>query len=134
MDRAEDRELLRQILVPVILGNGIRAHRLCLRFYFCYGVRSIVCGKRRGLLDILDPACDFFKLYSYDSRLISEELADLSESGGELIMPLFPAESEFMSFVAENEELLESRFIICRGKDTDKHLFSRLGFDLVSER
>ncbi len=133
MERAEDKELLRQTLVPVILGNGIRAHCLCLRFFLCHGVRSIVCGKRRGLLDILDPACDFLRLYSYDSRLISEELADLSESGGELIMPLIPTDGELANYVAENEELLESRFIICRGGDTDKHLFSRLGFDFISE-
>lgn len=132
MEKSEDKELFKQTVIPVILGNGIRAHRLSLRFFFRYGVRSVICGKRKGLLDILDPVCDFLKLYSDDSRLMCEQLSDISEDG-EFIMPLISVTDRLCSFVNENEELLESRFIICRKGDIDRHLFSSLGFDFISE-
>ncbi len=126
MTRDESRELFRQTVVPVILGNGMRSYALSLRLFLRYGIRSVICGRRRSFADLLDPFSDFLRFYSRDDRLMLEQLFDLHDGGRELVMPLVPMSEEYGSFVREYSESLESRYILCRGRDID-----RLG-DLLS--
>ena len=115
--RAEVRELLRQCVVPVILGNGAAAHLLALRLFFKYRVCSLVCGRRRSLPDLLNPVCDFFRLYRQrDGRLAAEQLADLADEYGDCLFVLIPLSGEDQAILRHHGAALESRYLVCHPK------------------
>ena len=113
----EARELLRQYVVPVILGNGIAAHWLALRLFLKYRVPSLVCGQRRSVTDLANPFCDFFRLYRQkDGRLAAEQLADLADAYGDCLFVLIPLSEADQVMLRRYGSFLESRYLICSPK------------------
>ena len=112
----ETRELLRDDILPVILGNGIDAHRLASRLLARYGVACTLCGERRNLLDWFDLNASFFRISrKRGSRLAAEQLADLAEENRDRFLLLVPMTDADRVLIGEQAELLESRFV-CVGE------------------
>lgn len=107
------KELLSEAVLPVILGNGLAAHRLALRLRLRYGMSSLLCGARISLWDRLHPGCGFLELMSAeDGRLLTEQLIDLadhSEDGLLLLVLLSDGQRTLLSPYCRE---LESRFIL----------------------
>lgn len=123
--RADTRELLRQCVVPVILDHGFAAHLLALRLFLKYRVTSLVCGRRKSPMDLLDPVCGFFRLYRQeDGRLAAEQLADLADAYGDCLFVLIPLSGEDRSILRHYGADLESRYLVC----TPKRLFEQPPF------
>ncbi len=113
MTRKETKELLLQNVVPIFIGNNARAHRLAGQLFYQYGIVSILCGKRKNLLDLLDPSCVFVKLLEKDlDRLTLEQLSDLANEYKEYLLFLIPVSSEGIRFSHENSDFLEASFIL----------------------
>lgn len=108
----ETKELLRQDILPVMLGNGLSAHRLAARIFARYGVVSVLCGARRGFFDCLDPTSVFLRLSRKDSaRLFAERLTDFADAHEELLCLLVPMTADASALVSEQAPLLETRFV-----------------------
>ena len=110
----EAREtLLAQSVIPVILGNGITAHLLSVKFFYRYRMTSLLCAARKGLLDYLDPTCDFLRLFRVtEDRLAAERLISLAEEYDETLFVLIPTSEEDRRMVQRYAAGLESRFIV----------------------
>lgn len=110
----ETKDLLRQGIVPILLGNHRVAHRLSARLYRTYGIPSVLCGSRRTVWDFLNPASAFRRLSREGaSRLVAEQLADLAAEYEDCFLLLIPLCEEDRALIRSHAELLESRFI-CR--------------------
>ena len=108
----ETKDLLRQDILPVLLGNGMAAHRLSAQLSARYGVGSLLCGAHRGLLDLMDPTSVFFRLcYKESGRLAAEQLVDFFDAHDDLFCLLVPMTADARAFVSEQSELLETRFV-----------------------
>ena len=127
----ETKDLLRQGIVPIVLGNNWEAHRLSARLYRTFGIPSILCGERRTAWDVFDPTCAFRHLsLSASSRLIAEELMDLAAEYEDCFLLLIPMREEEQSLVREQGSLLETAFV-CRFPETlwDDPLLERIKND-----
>ena len=114
---SEAKELLRQCVVPVILGNGIAAHLLASRLFLKYRVPSLVCGQRRNVTNLMNPFCDFFRLYRQkDGRLAAEQLTDLADAYGDCLFVLIPLSEADQVMLRHHRNFLESRYLICSPK------------------
>ncbi len=113
------KEVFRDTVVPVILGNDLRAHLLSLRLNTKRGLSSVLCGSRRNLLDILDLSCGYLSLSKDRSRLSLEQLIDFSDRWNECILVLIPLTDADRSFLEENREALECRYLICEDEEMD---------------
>jgi len=110
----ETKDLLRQGIVPVLLGNHREAHRLSARLYRTYGVPSVLCGERRTLWDLLDPCCSFHALTREgDPRLTAEQLADLAAEYEDCFLVLVPFNDADQALIHGHGELIEPYFV-CR--------------------
>ena len=110
----ETRDLLRQGIVPVVLGNDWTAHRLSAKLYRTFGIPSILCGEKRTVLDFLDPTCAYRHVsFSSSSRLIAEELMDIASEYEDCFLLLIPSRQIERDFIWEQISLLETGFI-CR--------------------
>ncbi len=114
----ETKELLRQGIVPVILGNDRAARRLAARLLRTFGIPSILCGRRRTVWDLLSLTTSFRRL-SRDvaPRLIAEQLVDLAADYEDCFMLLIPLREEDRALIQAHGDLLETRFV-CRDPDT----------------
>ena len=109
----EIKELLRESVLPVILQNGLSAHRLSLSIFRRYKIVSLLCGKRKGLLDALDVSCGFMRLFrTPDERIAAEQLCSLADEYRDCTFELIPLSKRDRAFVSAYAEQLESRFII----------------------
>ena len=80
MEDSHLKELLRESVLPVILQNGLSAHRLSMRIFRRYKIVSLLCGNRKSLLDTLDLSCGFMRLFrTSDERIAAEQLCDLAD-------------------------------------------------------
>lgn len=104
------REMLRECVVPVLLGDNFSAHLFAARIYFLCGVSSYVCDDKRRALDFFSP---FSRHYSLVARsdVALEALGYLS-SQKELLPIIVPCDKYYTDFVAKNRDFLEARFVI----------------------
>lgn len=114
------REVFCETVVPVILSNSLYAHRLAARLRVRKGLASVLCGKSRGLLDLIDLDCGFLSLSPEKGRLSLEQLIDFSDKWNECILVLIPVSESDRRFISENRRELECRYIICEDRDTNK--------------
>ena len=112
----EAKNLLKQYLVPTVLGHGIGAHLLAFRLYWKYGCPSMLCGSRKNLLDLLDPFAGFFRL-SMEERLAAEQLAELADGYEDCIFLSVPLSEEGRSFLRREKDLLDCRYILADPKE-----------------
>ena len=127
----ETKDLLRQGIVPIVLGNNWEAHRLSARRYRTFGIPSILCGARRTAWDVFDPTCAFRRIsLAASSRLIAEELMDLAVEYEDCFLLLIPMREAEQSMVREQASLLEAAFV-CRSPETlwDDPLLGRIKND-----
>lgn len=123
MAKDERAELLEQSVLPVLLGNGPRAHLLALRLYFRYGVVSFVGGRKRTPLDWLNPFCDFYRLFWGESgRLLKEQLVSLAEEYEDTLFVLIPTTEKSLGLIREYVGELESRFILSESRAVTEKL------------
>jgi hypothetical protein len=114
----EIRDLLRQGIVPIILGNDWAAHRLSARLYRTFGIPSVVCGTRRTVWDVFDPTCAFRRIsLAVSSRLITEALMDLAVEYEDCFLLLIPLREEERALLREQASVLETAFV-CRTPET----------------
>lgn len=120
MTRETAKELFCEAVAPVMLSNGFAAHTLALRLNAKYGLSSVLCGKRRNILDLLALDTAFFRLCSENSRLRLEQLIDFSDRWNECILVLIPITEADRDFIEENREALECRYLISEGGGIDE--------------
>lgn len=108
----EARELLREDILPVVLGHGIEAHRFAARLLSRYGVACVLCGERKNLLDWLDLSTGFFRIsYNRDLRLAAEQLVDFAEENRDRFLLLIEMKESDRNWSEEQTELIETRFV-----------------------
>ena len=112
MTQRQCKELLREEIIPVILGNGTAAHRLALKLQWQYGISSLVCAPRRSAWDLLDPAADFFPLVESESRLVREQLCDLASRYEGCLLLLIPSREEERTRLGDDLASLEPFYVI----------------------
>ena len=72
------KEEVRASIIPILLGDGAKAYRLCGALYKTLGMVSLRIGKRRGFADLLGLTCVFRKACAHD-RLFCEQLLAIAE-------------------------------------------------------
>ncbi|MBR2353249.1 MAG: hypothetical protein IKA76_01950 [Clostridia bacterium] len=122
MTEKECKQILREDILPVILGNSLTAHRLSLHLFIRYGLSSLVCAEHRGCLGALNPFAGFFPLTEGSSRLLCEQLEALAEryEGCQLLLiPSSPSERARLEACAPS---LESTYFLIDPEDLDTWL------------
>ncbi len=112
MTERQCKELLREEILPVILGNGRAAHRLCQTIRLHYRLSSLVCGECRTLWDRLDPFAFFYPVIEGSPALLSEQLQALSHRYEGCLLILIPATEEDARRLAPIGSELESDYIL----------------------
>ena len=106
------KEEVRASVIPILLGDGAKAYRLCGALYKTLGMVSLRIGKRRGFADLLGLTCVFRKACAHD-RLFCEQLLSIAEEFGDYLLLLIPTDDASRRYVATMRGELESRFIVC---------------------
>ena len=113
----ETKALVRQGIVPIVLGNDRMAHRLSFRLYRTFGLPSILCACRRTVWDVLDPTSAFRRVSGERvSRLMAEQLLDLAAEYEDCLLLLIPTSEEDQRLLEMYGERLEAHFV-CRMPD-----------------
>ena len=110
--RAESKKMLKDSVIPVILGDNAGAHLLALRIFLSCGVVSYVCSAKRSFLSFIDPFAKHFPLFCESGSTAALESLFYIASSPDYLPMLIPCTKEFSALISENSELLESRFII----------------------
>ena len=134
MTERQCKEILREDVLPVILGNSRHAHRLSLRLYLQYGLTSLLCAERKGIRDLLDPSSTFFPLISGEPRLICEQLCDLAAREEGRLLLLIPAEEKTRARLEGSLDSLESAFVLTDPSRLDRWLFPCARYTQKRER
>ena len=106
------REVFCEAVVPVIMDNGCAAHAKALGASLKHGLSSVLCGKRKNLLDLLNIGSGFLSLSGERGRLTLEQLLDFADTWNESILVLVPMSDADRKFIEENRESIESRYIV----------------------
>lgn len=107
------KRILREDIRPIILGNSPKAHRLALSIYLRYGLSSLLCASRTGILDKLNPAAHFLPLITdAEPRLVCEQLCDLSTRYEGTLLLLIPSSPEELSRLGDYRERLEETYLL----------------------
>ena len=109
------QDILRATLVPILLGDSIKAHLLAARIYMRSGISSYVCDDRRRFADFIDPFSRFYSITS-DLGVALAVLGGLFPNDDYLPL-LVPCTPMYEKFVAENRDFLESRYIISDSRE-----------------
>ncbi len=114
LDR-EKRVLLCDCTLPVIIGNGLRAHLYATTLYLLYGLFPVVCGEHINLWSCLNFLCAFLQLpFHLHPRLAIEQLCDLTEDEPDRTALLLSGSRRGNDFIFSNERELEKHFVIVR--------------------
>ena len=110
--RDDQKWMLKDALLPILLGDSLSAHLLSLKIYARCGVQSYVCDDKRGVLSFIDPTSKFFDLIS--AKEGSAVMAALSQiaANSDYLPVIIPTSERFERLVEEYRETLESLFII----------------------
>ena len=112
------KELMRDEVLPVILGNGIGAHMLSLDLLVKYGISSVLCGEKRNFLNLFDLKCGFLHFINdEDGRLCVEQLTDLFDDADGRIAVLVASDERWRGLMEQNAETLESRYILAYSRE-----------------
>lgn len=116
------KKILREEILPVILGNSLSAHRLSLHLYLRYGLSSLVCAEHRAWSDTVDPTAGFYPLTEGNDRLLCEQLRDLSERYEGCQLLLIPASKNERTRLERCAHSLESAYLLIDPEDLDDWL------------
>ena len=119
---SDKKELVSQLVVPVIISNGSSAHRLALKLCTKYGVSPVLCGSHRGLWDIFDPFTDFLRVPNESEDLFVRGLKDYSEKMNGYVLILLPADEKDRLFFEKHTRGLESFYILASSYEEFKNL------------
>ena len=121
MTEKECLALVREDVIPVILGNGLAALRLSLRLRLFYGLSPLVLAPRRAVAGTLYPTA-YVPLVSGDSRLLCEQLLDLSERYENSLLLLIPTDRTADVLSPSERETVETRYILSDVQGLSAHL------------
>ncbi|MBQ7384858.1 MAG: hypothetical protein IJV72_08735 [Clostridia bacterium] len=108
----DSKDMLRQTVIPVLLGDCARAHLFSLKIYFRCGIVSYMCDDKRRAADFINPTTKFFPLYSKKDTRVICDILDYLASVKDYLPIIIPCNEYYREFVRENREFLESRFIL----------------------
>lgn len=106
------KNMLRESLIPVILGDTLRSHLLALRIYLRCGVVSYICDAKKSPLSFIDPFSRYFPLFSNDMGDVALRSLSYVASNTDYLPLLIVCDGRQRDFVLHNREFLEARFII----------------------
>ena len=125
MTERQCKQLLREDILPVILGNSISAHRLSISIHAKYGLCSLLCAPRSRFLDLINPFAFFLPLMTdTHPRLIREQLSDLSMRYENTLLLLIPSTQEELSRLGKETDALEENFLLVRSPDRLKTILA----------
>jgi len=108
----EKWDILREHLLPVLLGDTLFAHRLACKIYLRCGVISYVCDIKKTLADALNPFSRFFPVCHADmGDLLQDSLLYLA-SEQDFLPLLIPCTEQYRAYVEQHREELECRFLL----------------------
>ena len=104
--------MLKDSVIPMLLGDSFAAQFLALRLYLRCGVVSYICDTKKSLFSLINPAVRYFPLFC--SQNCNNALNSLSyaAANSDYLPILVPCSHLYADFVENNREFLESRFII----------------------
>ena len=105
-------EATKEALLPILIDNTRKAHRLSARLFSCFGVVSLIFGKPR-VIDLFDPSSQTLRFpETACERLQFEVLTDLAAKYRDAVPVLIPCSERAEEFIVRHEALLASHFIL----------------------
>ena len=108
----EAKNMLRESIIPVLLGDNARSHLLALKIYMSCGVVSYICDAKKSPFNAIDPFSRYFPLFSREIDAVALKSLSYAASNTEYLPLLIVCDDRLLPFVSNNREYLESRFII----------------------
>ena len=108
----EAKNLLRESLIPVLLGDNLKTHLLAMRIYLTCGVVSYICDTKKSLFNALDPFSRYFPLFSSNIDAVALKSLAYAASNTDYLPLLIVCDDKLLPFINDNREFIESRFII----------------------
>ena len=105
-------DMLRESIIPVLLGDCPAAHLMAARIYLRFGIVSYVCGEKPRFADRIDPFSKFFALGSAAEPRVVLDSLDYLASNKDYLPILSPTDEFFCEFVKQNKDFLETGFIL----------------------
>ncbi len=121
LTKRERRELIGESVVPILLGQTLRAHFFAWRLYLRWGAVSFLCGSQKNVFTSLDPVCRFLRTDRQAERLAAEQLTDFADAYGDCLFLLIPLTSADRAFVSDYASQLESRMIVAEPRTLLEH-------------
>ena len=106
------KNMLRDSVIPMLLGDSFAAHWLAFKVYFSCGVVSYVCDSKKSLLSLINPAVRFFPLFVSDSCDSAVFSLSYAADNTDYLPILVPCSDRFSAFVDSYRDHLEARFIV----------------------
>ena len=106
------KNMLRESIIPVLIGDNLRSHFLALKIYLNCGVVSYICDAKKSPLDLFDPFSRYFPLFSDEMGGVALNSLDYVASNTDYLPILVLCDDSRLAFVEENREFLQTRFII----------------------
>lgn len=106
------KDMLRESIIPVLIGDCPAAHLMAARIYWKFGIISYVCGEKPRLCDRIDPFSKFFALGSAAEPRVMLDSLDYLAASKDYLPILLPFGDLFCDLVEQNRDFLEARFII----------------------
>ena len=109
------REALNTSVVPILVGDGLKARLLAAKVFMKYGVHSVICDEKQSAWRFVVGFGGFYKLLrTADARLFCEELERISELSAGGVLIIAPCSNIFSDLVSECEREIEKRFVIAK--------------------
>ena len=113
---ADAKNMLRESLIPVLVGDCPRAHLLAARIYFRTGIVSYVCDEKRSPLSFIDPFSKYFPLFSRSHGGVALDSLKYAASCPDYLPLLVICDNALSDFVEKYRDALEASFIIADRK------------------
>ncbi len=117
MTQRQNKKLLRKGVLPVILGNDLGAHRLCLRIRILYGLPSLLCAPKPSFFDRCNPFAVHYPLMETDLPLLRLQLTELAARYDGCLLILIGQSPQSRAQLRALREELESAFILATPDD-----------------
>lgn len=106
------RQMLKESIIPILLGSGRTAYSLASKIFWRYGIRSYICSYGKGFRSLFSPAHEHFPLYSKDDFDVQLKSVEYIADSQEFLPILVPCDDHFLRQTEARREYLESRFIV----------------------